>query len=64
MSILDKTKIGDSVQINLEQTKDRLTKEIIDALIKKINEVKLRILIYKKICRICCKAILVQACYQ
>ena len=32
MSILDKTKIGGSVQVNLELTKDRLTKEIIDAL--------------------------------
>ena len=32
MSILDKTKIGNSVQINLEQSKDRLTKETIDAI--------------------------------
>lgn len=32
MSILDKTKIGDSVQVNLELSKDRLTKEIIDAI--------------------------------
>ena len=32
MSILDKTKIGDSVQINLELSKDRLTKEVIDAI--------------------------------
>ncbi|MDC2995159.1 DUF2862 domain-containing protein [Prochlorococcus sp. AH-736-F09] len=32
MSILDKTKIGDSVQINLELSKDRLTKEVVDAL--------------------------------
>ena len=32
MSILDKAKIGDSVQVNLELTKDRLTKEIIDAI--------------------------------
>ena len=32
MSILDKTKIGNSVQINLELTKDRLNKEIIDAI--------------------------------
>ena len=31
MSILDKTKIGDSVQINLELSKDRLTKEVFDA---------------------------------
>ena len=32
MSILDKAKIGDSVQINLELSKDRLTKEIVDAI--------------------------------
>ena len=32
MSILDKAKIGNSVQINLAQTKDRLTKEVIDAI--------------------------------
>ena len=32
MSILDKTKIGDSVQINLELSKDRLTKEVVDAI--------------------------------
>jgi len=32
MSILDKAKIGNSVQINLEQSKDRLTKEIVDAI--------------------------------
>ena len=32
MSILDKAKIGDSVQVNLELSKDRLTKEIIDTL--------------------------------
>ena len=32
MSILDKSKIGDSVQINLELSKDRLTKETIDAI--------------------------------
>ena len=32
MSILDKVKIGDSVQINLELSKDRLTKEIVDAI--------------------------------
>ena len=31
MSILDNAAIGDSVQINLELSKDRLTKEIIDA---------------------------------
>ena len=32
MSILDKAKIGDSVQVSLELSKDRLTKEIIDAI--------------------------------
>ena len=32
MSILDKTKKGNSVQVNLELSKDRLTKEIIDAI--------------------------------
>ena len=32
MSILDKTKIGNSVQINLELSKDRHTKEVIDAI--------------------------------
>jgi len=32
MSILNKVKIGNSVQVNLELSKDRLTKEIIDAL--------------------------------
>ena len=32
MSILDKAKIGNSVQINLELSKDRLNKEIIDAI--------------------------------
>ena len=32
MSILDKVKIGSSVQVNLEVSKDRLTKEIIDAI--------------------------------
>ena len=32
MSILDKTKIGDSVQINLKLSKDRLPKEVVDAL--------------------------------
>ena len=32
MSILDKAKIGNSVQINLELSKDRLTKEIVDAI--------------------------------
>ena len=32
MSILDKVKIGNTVQINLELTQDRLTKETIDAI--------------------------------
>ena len=32
MSILDKVNIGNSVQINLELSKDRLTKETIDAI--------------------------------
>jgi len=32
MSILDKVKIGNSVQVNLELSKDRLSKETIDAL--------------------------------
>ena len=32
MSILDSTKIGNSVQINLELTKDRLNKEFVDAI--------------------------------
>jgi len=31
MSILDKAKVGNSVQINIELSKDRLTKEIVDA---------------------------------
>ena len=32
MSILDKTKIGDSVQINLELSKERLNKDVVDAI--------------------------------
>ena len=32
MSILDKAEIGNSVQINLGQSKDRLTKEVVDAI--------------------------------
>ena len=32
MSILDKAKIGNLVQVNLELSKDRLTKETIDAI--------------------------------
>ena len=32
MSILDKAKIGNSVQVNLELSKDRLSKEVVDAI--------------------------------
>ena len=32
MSILDKVKIGNSVKVNLELSKDRLTKETVDAI--------------------------------
>ena len=32
MSILDKAKIGNSVQINLELAKDRLAKDVVDAI--------------------------------
>ena len=32
MSLLDNTKIGNSVQINIELSKDRLSKDIIDAI--------------------------------
>ena len=32
MSILDKAKIGNSVQINLELSKERLTKDVVDAI--------------------------------
>ena len=45
MSILDKVKIGISVQINLELSKDRLTKETIDAInissLAKINDFRI-----------------------
>ena len=45
MSILDKTKIGDSVQINLKLSKDRFNKEVVDALnvssIAKINDFRI-----------------------
>ena len=45
MSILDKTKIGDSVQINLELSKDRLNKEVVDAInlssMAKINDFRI-----------------------
>ena len=48
MSILDKVKIGNSVQVNLELSKDRLTKETIDAInvssLGKISFVFLRVL--------------------
>ena len=32
MSILDRVKIGNSVRVNLDLTKDRLTKDIVDAI--------------------------------
>ena len=32
MSILDNAKIGNAVQINIELSKDRLTKEVVDAI--------------------------------
>ena len=32
MTILDKTKVGDSVQVNIELSRDRLAQEIIDAI--------------------------------
>ena len=45
MSILDNAKIGDSVQVSLELSKDRLTKEIIDAInvssVGKISDFKI-----------------------
>ena len=45
MTILDKTKIGNSVQVNLEKSRDRLTKEIIEALnisaVAKISDFKI-----------------------
>ena len=45
MSILDKAEIGSSVQINLELSKDRLNKEIIDAInvssVAKINDFRI-----------------------
>ena len=45
MSILDKAKIGDSVQVNLELSKDRLNKEIINAIkvssVGKINDFRI-----------------------
>ena len=45
MSIIDNVKIGHSVQVNLESSKSRLNKEIIDALnvssVGKINDFKI-----------------------
>ena len=45
MSILDTAKIGNSVQINLELSKDRLTKEVLDAInvssVAKINNFRI-----------------------
>jgi len=45
MSFLDKVKIGSQVQVNLELSKDRLSKEIIDAInvssICKINDFRI-----------------------
>ena len=45
MSILDKAKIGNSVQINLGLSKDRLSKEVIDAInvssVAKINDFRI-----------------------
>ena len=45
MSILDKAKIGNNVQVNLELSKDRLSKDIIDAInissIAKINNFRI-----------------------
>ena len=45
MSILDKTKIGNSVKVNLELSKERLTKDIIDAInissVGKISDFKI-----------------------
>ena len=45
MSILDKAEIGNLVQVNLELSKDRLTKEIIDAInlssVGKISDFKI-----------------------
>ena len=45
MSILDETKIGNSVKVNIELSRDRLTKEIIDTLnissVGKINDFRI-----------------------
>ena len=41
MSILDKASIGSSVQVNLELSKDRLTKEIIDSInVSSVGKIK------------------------
>ena len=37
MSILDKTKIGDLVHVNIELSKDRITKEILDTINKEFR---------------------------
>ena len=45
MSILDRAKIGSNVQINIEQSNDRFTKEVVDAIndssIAKIREFRI-----------------------
>ncbi|MDA9745870.1 DUF2862 domain-containing protein [Prochlorococcus sp. AH-736-K20] len=45
MSILDRAKIGNSVQINLRLSKDRLSKEVVDAInvssVAKINDFRI-----------------------
>ncbi len=45
MSILDRTKIGNFVQINLDLSKDRLTKEVVDSInvssVAKISDFKI-----------------------
>ena len=41
MSILDKVKIGNSVKVNIHQSKDRLDKEVIEAInISSIGEIR------------------------
>ena len=41
MSILDKSKIGDSVQINIELSNDRLNQEVVDAInISKVAKIR------------------------
>ena len=45
MSLLDKAKIGNFVQINIELSKDRLNKDVIDAInvssVGKINDFRI-----------------------